>query len=499
MSEGLPGFAPFDSSATGWLEAVLPAYLARTRWFPAKARVIAHVTATPLASIPLPKAVATLLLVGVEFEGGVTDEYLAPLCAVPADGAGEIPEQAIVTQVGDGTLLADATALPAFSTALLRLIVDNARLSGAHGQIICSSLGSLPLGALPTPMDAQQSNTSIRFGDRLILKLFRRIERGLNPDLEIGRFLTTRGFPAIAPVVGAIELAPPMGEPWSLAILHPFIPNRGDAWTVALALLGAFVAQQDGDLPPVPARLLDVLIPPEVENRLGESLAFARLIGRRTAELHLALVGDPADPAFAPEAATAKDQAALAKEVRTRWGRVHRLLTDGPLAGRRDAARLIDVGPVLAARITGFLARPPSGALIRCHGDYHLGQLLVRDDDVVIVDFEGEPSRSLAERRAKHSPLRDVAGMLRSFDYAAATVGSPQAEHWRGWASASFLRAYLDTFGGAMILPVSSEDLTAWLETLLLEKALYEVEYEANSRPEWVGIPLTGLARVLGI
>jgi trehalose synthase-fused probable maltokinase len=321
------------------------------------------------------------------------------------------------------------------------------------------------------PLRGEQSNTSIRFGDVLILKLFRRVHFGANPEAEIGWFLTEhthfRGTPAL---VGSLDYLSPEGLHASLALLQRFEPNRGDAWTTTLARLRAVL---DG-------------------GPMSESIDALARLGRTTAELHVALASGDGD--FAAEPVDASDvelwRRAIHDEVRA--------------AVEALKSRRIDVGDeaALLARADGI--RGLIGACkTRHHGDYHLGQVLERSDgSFVIIDFEGEPSKPLAQRREKRSPLRDVAGMLRSFDYArnAALRAGDSADAHRVWLAAewyagvraAFLSTYLDTLRGqaAFLLP---DDIHGPLAALELEKAAYEVLYELNNRPDWLPIPLTAL------
>jgi maltose alpha-D-glucosyltransferase / alpha-amylase len=317
-----------------------------------------------------------------------------------------------------------------------------------------------------TPLRGEQSNTSIRFGDALILKLFRRLQFGPNPDVEIGWFLTEHtSFAGTPPVAGSLSYIGPNGDEASLALLQQFEPNRGDAWTTTLA------------------RLCPVL---DGASSV-ESLQAVRRLGATTAELHVALASG--DGEFTPELISGADVDGwlVALEVELR-------VTADALS-----ARGVDVDlEALAERAAGL--RGLEGALkTRHHGDYHLGQVLERDDGAfVIIDFEGEPSRALAQRRQKRSPLRDVAGMLRSFDYArvaalrAGEADDPArieaAQAWYTAVRQAFLTEYLSVARlRADLLP---EDVDAPLAALELEKAAYEVLYELNNRPDWLPIPL---------
>ncbi|GIW05468.1 MAG: hypothetical protein KatS3mg060_0273 [Dehalococcoidia bacterium] len=487
------------------LGSALAARLPALRWYAGKARAIERVTVRLLAALPVRERTAHLTIASVRYRDGGRDDYLLPLLTVPAGQPGAIPEATLLavlhTSTGDAALI-DAVGDPAFAVALLNLIEGEGRLAGPGGTLVAGRDAPLPDGdRTPHPLGAEQSNSSIRYGDRLVLKLYRRLVPGINPDVEVGRFLTARRFPATPAVRGWLEFRPEAGEPLSLAVLHDLVPNEGDGWTVTLALLDRVLRQRTGtSAPAMPPRLLfpPPPLPPEVETALGESLPFIRRLGVVTAELHRTLASAAEDPRFAPEPPSPAAWRAFGTALMDRWGRLKGLLAGStlPPSARPDAEAVLAVGDRIAERVA---AAPAPPLLIRCHGDFHLGQVLVRAGEPVIIDFEGEPARPIAERRAKRSPLVDVAGMLRSFDYAAAVAGAgnPWAEAWRLWASVVYLAAYLDRARGALFLPASPQETAALLDLFLLEKALYEVEYELNSRPDWVVIPLAGLRRLL--
>jgi maltose alpha-D-glucosyltransferase/alpha-amylase len=424
--------------------------------------------------------------------------------------------------------------IPAVAERLVEAIGSRARWRGDGG-----SLAGEPTRAfralrgrradrlVAVPLRGEQSNTSILLGDRFILKLYRRLEPGRNPDLEVGRFLTERGFPHVPAVAGSLEYEPAAGEPGTVAILQAFQPNEGDAWTSTLAALAGYLdtVATAGDAPAPVAmsaggllELADTPPPRAVREAAGTYLQRARLLGERTAALHLALASDHDDPAFAPEPADARYQRSVRQAVRfaSRQGfeLLRRRLATLPEAARQDAEAAMALRARAEARLALLGAGSAGGLRIRVHGDYHLGQVLSTGRDFVIIDFEGEPGRPLSERRIKRSPLVDVAGMLRSFSYAASgtlvqragggTVRAedvarlePWARAWTAWASAAFLAGYRATAGDAAILPPDDERWAALLDAFLLQKAFYELEYELNNRPGWVGIPLQGIVGLL--
>jgi maltose alpha-D-glucosyltransferase/alpha-amylase len=413
-------------------------------------------------------------------------------------------------------------------------------------------------GDLPPRLSrAEQSNTSVIFGDRLILKLFRKLEPGVNPDLEIGRFLTEKAaFPHTPPVVGWLEYRGGAAdqrrkaEPLTVGILQEYVQNEGDAWSYTLNALGRFferVLARRGEarVPEAPrpdqglvaSALALAALPPEeeVERRRealppgyepelsGAYLDAARLLGERTAELHRALASDATAADFAPEPFGTLYQRSLYQSMRSLTGRALQLLDErrrhlaGPAAELAEA--VLERRPAVLDRFGALLGRRLAAQRIRIHGDYHLGQVLYTGRDFQIIDFEGEPARALSERRIKRSPLRDVAGMLRSFDYAGHSELARQVEGglvsqhdaaalagwarwWQHWTSATFLAAYLERLGwggdgAGDLVPPEPGDLARLLDVYLLEKAIYELRYELNNRPGWVAIPLAGILELL--
>jgi len=340
------------------------------------------------------------------------------------------------------------------------------------------------------PVGTEQSNTSLRLDRTLVFKLFRKLDEGENPELEVGRFLTTRTtFRAMPRLCGSLTYISSGGESSTVGVLQEWIENRGDGWSYVVAALRH---QQDGS-----SRV--VLLRDLVE------------LGVTTADFHTSLAVDATAPPFAPEPATAGDveawQRALLERISRTFAIVERSLKLWPEDARRLGDELLGLRSRAAAlaQIRDRDAMSPGFQKIRVHGDYHLGQTLKTDDGFVLIDFEGEPARPLAERRSKHSALKDVAGMIRSFDYAleaAGQQGTPNATRGAPLAKSlreSFLEGYLSpaTRHGAAFLPRDRRAIDAWIDFFELEKALYELEYEINSRPAWVHIPLRGILRIL--
>ncbi len=515
-------------------EKILPPFLQQQRWFGGKARRLESVRIVDEGKLPTGSTPAFLILLEVRFADAMTDRYFLPLgiTAGPAAAAPRDSQRSRVLAYLHGpsgeAILHDALVDDAACTSLLDGIASDREWPTRAGRIRASATAAFAElrgradAALPVERGPEtSSNSLVFFGRHLLLKLFRRLEAGINPDVEIGRFLTETGrFPHIPRVAGAIEYYSSDSGPISLAILQEQVANQGDGWGHALDELSRYFERAAGrDSPPSDPRplleLADAAPPAAIQEVTGDYLQTAANLGRRTAELHLALAGDMQDAAFAPELLTAADLAGLVAEIQ-KLGRQaldilrdHRTALPGEVGA--EVGRLLADGPRWLEQLGQIPAVPAGAVKIRCHGDYHLGQVLRVDDDFVILDFEGEPARPLAERRAKQSPLKDVAGMLRSFDYAAYAglfacararpadfaCLEPWAESWRQWTSAAFLRAYRTTAGGAAFLPAAPADGAALLDLFVLDKAFYELAYELNNRPDWVRIPLRGILALI--
>ncbi|HRD49092.1 MAG: maltose alpha-D-glucosyltransferase [Candidatus Competibacter sp.] len=410
-------------------------------------------------------------------------------------------------------LLYDAFANEIFGQSLVKMIACNAHISLGSGGLRFSATRAFAslAGENPERLPIQRlardsSNTTLNIGDRMLLKGYRRLQPGINPELEMGRFLTdVVGFPQAAPLAGSLEYEDQDGTLTTLALLQGFVANQGDAWSYTQDYLKRF--------------LDDCRQPPEEAQATGEMLhapylLFAATLGRRTGELHQALAQVTGDPAFDPEPITAADMTdwldQIREEVKTTFERLEQFRHRLPEPTRSLAERALESWGTAAARAAPGAARTPQAMKTRYHGDYHLGQVLVAKDDVIIIDFEGEPTRPLAARRGKHSPLRDVVGMLRSFNYAAhaalrqaTTDGTrdqvvllPQVSVWEQQTRAAFLDGYAQAAGDGPGYPTDPDQIQMLLELFTLEKACYELRYELDNRPDWVAIPLGGLAAV---
>jgi maltose alpha-D-glucosyltransferase/alpha-amylase len=521
-------------------EDYLPGYLAARRWFGDKSRQITSVSVVD--SVPIPPAggrreepMAHFTIVRVELDYGSPELYSLPIAFAVGARAEEIERwkpEAIMADLragGEDGLIYDAVWEPEFSWAILQMLSRRRPLSGRRGRLsgvptprFRQVRERITVDSPPVPITAEQSNSSVAFGDQAIVKFLRRFEEGVNPGVELGRFLGERAQFANAPATaGSIEYRSeaPGSAPVTVAALEEFVPNEGSGYNYVVDALGhgleeALANPGSEDLHLIaPPRLLDVgAIDLEPGNLLvGPHLEWASLLGARTAELHLALTSDPTDPDLAPEPMTGIERQALYHGARSLTKRVFR-----QLASIADPSECLQEVLAREAEVAKRLAVMSSMRIqaqrIRCHGDYHLGQLLWTGKDFVIIDFEGEPNRSLNQRRLKRPALVDVAGMIRSFHYASRAAAIRLSRDlntslhsdleawltlWYRWVSGTFLDAYLQVARPGGFLPSDPDQLAGLLDFFLLEKAVYELGYEANSRPDWVDIPARGVLDIL--
>jgi len=445
---------------------VLLGTIASQRWFGGKSRDVLDARVLDAGVAPGGPPILAFAIVEVRYGLQTHDLYHLPLGFRPSDDGWE--QESVVAET-DGWIAYDALADSELVRRIVGLVREGEPLDLGEATIVFSGSAALP-DEIETvrPMGAEQSNSSLVLDEKLALKLYRRIEPGMNPELELLRFLTDRDFPHVAALEGYVSYE---GRPLeaTLAILQRFVPARGDAWEIALETLGS----DPGWLP-----------------------AHARRLGEVTAGLHNALASDPTDPHFAPEEPSTESLALLSASIDEEIEQVFAALPDiealAPVAGRSEEVRdrlrtLTHIGQV--------------GRIIRHHGDYHLGQALwTNEEDWLILDFEGEPARSLSDRRRKRSPLRDVAGMLRSFAYAASASviqrGVEPPEGWEEECRSEFLAGYLAEIEPAL-LPSGEQAIGRLLMIFELEKAVYELRYELGNRPDWVSIPVAGILRML--
>jgi maltose alpha-D-glucosyltransferase/alpha-amylase len=572
------------------LREALEPYLRRHRWFQSKARTIqatdiVDVFALDAAYMDAP---IRILLVSVSYTEGEPDAYIVPVVLVNEEAADDIlelhPSAGILrveSPAGDATLLlCEAIWSQELWAELLRAVSDKKTLAGQHGVLAgvrTSAFDRIAVegiaDTIPHVHGGEQSNTSARFDGQFIMKIFRRVSPGLNPDFEIGRQLTeVRPLEHVPDVAGAVEYRTPHGLPVTVAILHEFVESVSDGWKYTLEELGRYfervtahsanpgmaansatassvtgaapsqavnqgapapgdaMATSDAALEAPQSTAPDLLVsgslidlayrdPPALAHEtIGAYLHMAQLLGERTADLHNALAEIPDSIAFTPEPFTRLYQRSLYQSMRSQARGTMELLRrqrrnlEGSIGELGD--QVLQRESDVLSRFSRLLQMRIDAKRIRCHGDYHLGQTLFTGKDWVIIDFEGEPERPVSERRIKASPLRDVAGMIRSLHYVAnaAILGQAPtilmghsarytaeqwATFWYTWTAAAFLHSYCDRAGPTGFLPAEEVQLRTLLEAYLMEKSLYELRYELNNRPDWVRIPLEGVLQLL--
>jgi maltokinase len=446
-------------------EDALREFVLSQRWFGSKSKEVAHFRL--LDTVPLTEQPLGLSVLEVEFLPGTHELYQLPIGARPegewADG---------VICVNEGMAIYDAMGDPGTARALVALMAAGTDVETATGvaefRTVAGSTLPAEIGEV-RPMGAEQSNSSIVLDERYVLKAYRKLGAGPNPELEILRFLTAREFPHIAQLRGYYGHTGRLIDA-TLGIVQDFLAGATDGWDLALA-----------DLREDPQRFV----------------ARARALGQVTGRLHMALGSDAQDPAFAPEDTTTE---ALGLLTATVDEEIERVFVDLPEEGE-VLAPIRGRGQEVRDQLQRLTQVGSAGRVIRHHGDYHLGQVMLDGSgDWVVLDFEGEPARTLVERRRKRSPLRDVAGMLRSFAYAATASellhGASAPEGWEDAVRSAYLDGYLEETDQSLLPPgrAAVERLLAVFE---LEKAVYELRYELDNRPDWVKIPVAGIARLL--
>jgi trehalose synthase-fused probable maltokinase len=484
-----------DPRLTAWLDIdlprLLPPFLAGRRWFGGKARNVSAARIEDAVWLPDPQPRSALVIVRIHYADGTPDRY-ALVVAFVREPAG-LPVLGPVESGSAPLWAVEAGADPESVLSLLRGFAPGAapeldmlrggRLTYRDADAIAAR--ALDRGTRPAvePVGGEQSNTSLRVNRTLAFKLIRKLEAGENPEVEIGRFLSTRTtFHAMPILRGSVEYRSPDGGLATAGILQDWIDSEGDGWSHIVALLEK--SDQSG----------------------GESLRRdVTRLGDATAAFHAAIAADRTDPAFAPEPATPADAASWHASLLERGARtldlVDRALPEWPEPARRLGARVIEARGWLEGTGVPSLGTGPTGFdKIRIHGDYHLGQTLKTAGGFVLIDFEGEPRRPLAERRAKQAALRDVAGMIRSFDYAVATAmpsdPDPTLTHQLRERFLAGYRSGILRRGASDIVPRDDGAFEAWVNFFELDKAFYEIDYEMNHRPDWVHIPLGGVLRI---
>jgi maltose alpha-D-glucosyltransferase/alpha-amylase len=524
------------------VEPHLGSFLKRRPWFKARGRLVKSVQIQEAIALPLEAKQSFLLVLYMEFMEGDPQRYLLPICLAAGEAALAVeqrsPEEIIARirsrDLNTTGILYDGARDKQFCAALLEGMARRRSFEGAQGELkafggpglrahIANARGSLD----PVFGTGLQANRGIIFGNQYYLKLFRRLELGINPELEMGRFLTSKGFRNAPSVAGWLQYRRENQGEMTLGVLTEFQANAQDTWGYTLDLLSRYFDRVRSASPearqeaaPV-ASLIDLSqreLSEATVGLLGTYVELARLLGQRTAEMHLALSADQQEAAFAPEPFTPFYQRALFQSMRNLAVRtldqVRRALPQIPESSRADAGQVLASQSDLIKRLRAICETPLKAARIRCHGDFHLGEVLFTGKDFIFIDFEGDPRRPVGERRIKRSPLHDVACMIRSFDYITTMallrqveLGTlpahdlqtlePWAAFWHRWVSAIFLKAYLRALGGGDLLPQQKEQLSTLLEAHVMEKTLQEVDYELSNRPQLLKIPLRALLFML--
>jgi maltose alpha-D-glucosyltransferase / alpha-amylase len=532
----------FEASAIEQLERILPDYLDTQHWFTGKGG--APTSARIVENIPTDHGDAWLMLIQVEFAAGEPKRFLLPVTfriegKEPATAETAPPESVRIARLsikgggGDDQtgFLFDALADKAFAQSLLEAFTRHRRFRGTGGELLarttsaCHRLRDLTkTPPEPTLIKGAQSNTSIAYGDQFVLKLFRWVDEGVNPEVEVAQALAEKTpFTQVATLAGTLTYHAPERPPMTWASLSKFVPHEGDAWQYTVEAVRRFfehvLTRREQRPEPVVPNLpfLDVVkddLPPLAVEWIGAYLEAARLMGRCTAQLHLALGSIADDPAFSPEPFTPIYQRSTFQSARTwvyRIGQLLRRKAPGlPEKVQADANLVLGREGDIIQHLRAIVDRRITAQRIRCHGDFRLDSLLYTGKDFVIIDFEGEVLRPLNNRRHKRSPLRDVAGWLHSMYFAVQSVLQdehlrpedkptlePWARFWQWWASTAFVKAYLEVAGAAPILPRTREEMQIVLDYCLLGRAIYELRYHLLNDPQQVRIPLRALLQLL--
>ncbi|MCC6074814.1 maltose alpha-D-glucosyltransferase [Pseudomonas sp. GCM10022188] len=493
-------------------QEALPAYLPKRRWFAGKDAALDGVRIA--YAIPFGDPQRPTLLSEIEVTRGESRErYQLPLGYIDEEAPGSaLPHQLALARVRRGRQigqLTDAFSLEAFLLDLLQALREGRRYACGDGELAFlpgAALAGLELGAAPEVLQvaAEQSNSSAIIGGKLVLKLIRRLAAGIHPELEMNRELGARGFTHIAEVLGEAQRVAPDGLPHTLLIAQRYLANQGDAWNWTQNCLERAIREELSGSPD------------HAEGRdaaLEQLDVFSRMFGQRLGEMHRLLAQDSDDPDFAPLISDDEDAQRWTQDIGAQLGRALDILVEqrGTLGATERAAleALLPRRAALLAEVARLAGQAVGGLRIRVHGDLHLGQVLVVQGDAYLIDFEGEPARPLAERRAKHSPYKDVAGVLRSIDYAA-TAAERNAQSadtseaadrarrliagdYRERAQTIFLAAYRQAAAEISHAWRDAEGAEAALRLFSLEKTAYEIAYEATFRPAWLAVPLHGL------
>ncbi|HBE21438.1 MAG TPA: alpha-amylase, partial [Cyanobacteria bacterium UBA11367] len=516
------------------LESILADFLPTCPWFIGQDKTIRAVEINETIPIRYQDKEAEILLLQVEYTEDLPETYVLPVtCGIDVIEGG-------ITKIQtsqETRILCDAITDKDFLGIFLEAISQNRTYKGSRGELVASASGLFaqlsPEGENatfePYPFKGIQDNNSIIYGNRFILKLYRQVEAGINPDSEVRHFLTKKeASNYVARIAGEIKYQRPGSQPTAIAILQEYIPDTTSAWSYTLDSLRLYfeqimVKQFDWNQVHLPSTVMSEVQTLEIPDFIGETigayLGSAQLLGKQTAQLHTILASDLENRDFAPEAFTSFYQRSIYQYSRNLAGKVllslKKHLGQLPESSQKLAHKVLAHQEDIFDRFRSILIQKITAQRTRCHGQYHLGQVLYTGKDFIIIDFKGERSRPLNERRMKRSPLRDVAGMLQSFNYATRVALSKEldsgmirpdnlplmkqwAEFWYSWVGAAFLNAYLSSAANSNFLPKTNQELRVLLDAYLLEKAIQDLNRQLTKRSDWVEISLAQILHYLG-
>ncbi|MCD4781332.1 MAG: maltose alpha-D-glucosyltransferase [Candidatus Omnitrophica bacterium] len=518
---------------------VLPNYFKKVRWFGGKARQMISVRVDDIIYLPKDETTVKLLVVHIHYASRGEENYLLPLSFIYSKEdkmiAQQYPESILcrLSVGGKDGILFDGVYDSSFHRLLLKMITNRKKIKNSTSEIYglkgkkFSSIMKHVTGQMNSHiLKTEQSNTSILYDNVFFLKIFRKLDEGKNPDAEIIQFLTDdQKYKQIPPYAGVIEYRQPRKEPVTIGLLQGYVRHQSDAWNFSLdhvksyfdLILSEVKGLRKKELTSSGSDVQNHLLTVEQMQDLVDDfyLEMVQLLGHRTAEMHLSLAAGSDHPDFKPESFSLLYQRSVYQSMGSQARFVLRLLKKIigalPVDIQGEATPVLAMEKQIYARLKLILQSKYSAKKIRIHGDYHLGQVLFTGKDFVIIDFEGEPARALSERRIKRSVLRDLAGMLRSFHYVVhatlllnSTVREEDifilesaAHAWYARVIDTFLSAYFDMIGKSEFLPRVKKDLDVLLKIYLLDKAIYELGYELNNRPDWIVLPLRGIKHVM--
>lgn len=501
-------------------EQILPSYLLKCRWFGGKSQTISKVNIEQIITFPCDSKLVYILILKVLYQQGNTELYNFPIAYCSAQEFGQLAktfQNAVVFELKNNMLIFDAVYCGFFREAIFKSIISESLLATGEIKINFSKSASFKPQSIPFTskvLATEQSNSAIIFNDQYFFKLFRKVAYGINPDFEMIRFLSEETeFKNLPVYKGSMDLTDINGN-ILLGMMQDLCENQGDAWTLMQAEVESYynkIAEVNWNNTKQGQKLQFEKVPETLNQLIGIPL-FDKisLLAKRTAQMHKALASNQYLNDFKPQMFDDKCRVEFYQNVATLIDEKLLLLNNNlhllTEEVKMSALLLIQKKEEIKAFFKKILSENTSSKIIRIHGDYHLGQVLYTGSDFIILDFEGEPDKSLGQRRLKYSPLKDVAGMLRSFSYAAYAVLynqyqndkslqtqlEPWAKEWYNYVGRIFLDVYFDEIKDADILE-SMDDLLPLMQVFLFEKAIYELGYELNNRTAWVNIPMTGV------